>query len=145
MKGDSIYKGATAVFAFSILFILAVMLSGMVKESLPALGHNGWRFITGREWDPVQENFGALPYLYGSVISSLLALLVATPLSIGTALFITEILPPRIGNVVSTLIELLAAIPSVIYGLWGLWIVSPCLSITPNHSLMYRYDFIHFF
>lgn len=145
MKGDAVFKGVTVLFAFSILLILGMMLAGMITESLPALGHNGWRFITGRDWDPVQESFGALPYLYGSVVSSLLAILVATPLSIGTALFITEILPPRIGNAISVLVELLAAIPSVIYGLWGVLVMAPWLQKTAQPLLIDIFGFTPFF
>lgn len=145
MKGDTVFKWVTITFAFTVLLILAVMLGGMVLESFPALKHNGWRFIAGRDWDPVQENFGALSYLYGSVVSSMLALLVAAPLSIGTALFITEILPNRIGNAVSVLIELLAAIPSVIYGLWGVLVMAPWLQSTIQPFLIARLGFTPFF
>ena len=112
VRGDFIFKGMTALFAFSILVILLLMVYEMVGESLPAVRKFGWSFITGREWDAVQGNFGALPYIWGSVLSSILALLLATPLSVATALFITEIAPKKIGGVVAALVELLAAIPS---------------------------------
>jgi phosphate transport system permease protein len=130
IKGDTIFKGIILALAGSILLILLIMLFEMVKESLPALRKFGWRFIIGREWDAVQGNFGALDFLYGSVVSSVLALLLATPLSVGAALFITDIAPRRVGNIIAPVIELLAAIPSVIYGLWGVLVMAPWLQQT---------------
>ena len=143
--GDLIFKGVTVLFAFSILAILLLMVTEMVEESLPAVQAFGWRFVTGREWDAVQGNFGALPYVWGSVVSSLLALLLATPLSVGAAIFITEIAPPRIGNVAASLIELLAAIPSVIYGLWGVLVMAPWLQRSVEPFLMEHLGFIPLF
>jgi phosphate transport system permease protein len=128
--GDAVFKGVTVLFAFTILAILLLMAVEMVTQSLPAVRAFGWRFITGRDWDAVQGNFGALAYVWGSVVSSMLALLLATPLSVGAALFITEIAPRKVGGAVASLIELLAAIPSVIYGLWGVLVMAPWLQRT---------------
>ena len=85
LNGDLIFRAITTLFAFSILIILAVMLVEMASESLPSIRKFGWKFITSSDWDAVQGVFGALPYLYGSVVSSVIALLLATPLSIGAA------------------------------------------------------------
>ena len=145
MKGDLTYRRITLCLAFATVALIMLMLFGMVRESLPALAHNGWAFLAGQEWDPVQENFGALPFLYGSLLSSLLALALATPLSISTALFITEILPERLGGTVSALIELLAAIPSVIYGLWGILVMAPWLQQTVQPFLVEHLGFTPFF
>lgn len=145
VSGDVIFKGVTVLFAFSILAIIGLMVWEMVKESLPALKTFGWSFIAGREWDAVQENFGALPFIWGSVVSSLLALALATPLSVGTALFITEILPHRFGSVVAALVELLAAIPSVIYGLWGVLVMAPWLQRSVQPWLMDHFGMLPFF
>ncbi len=145
LNGDFIFKGITVVFAFSILAILLIMVYEMAGESLPAMKKFGWRFITGQDWDAVQGTFGALPYLWGSVVSSVLALLLATPLSIGSAVFITEIAPKKFGGVIAALVELLAAIPSVIYGLWGVLVMAPWLQQTVQPFLIDHFGFLPFF
>ncbi|HTP66561.1 MAG TPA: phosphate ABC transporter permease subunit PstC [Geobacteraceae bacterium] len=144
-SGDPLFRGLTVMFAFSVLAILLLMVAGMCRESLPAFAKFGWRFIGGREWDAVQGNFGALPFVWGSIISSIFALLLATPLSIGTAVFITEIVPYRLGAVIASLVELLAAIPSVIYGLWGVLIMAPWLQRTIEPYLADHLAFLPFF
>jgi len=145
LSGDFLFKGITVLFAFSILAILMLMLFEMTKESLPSIHNSGWGFVTGREWDAVAGSFGALPYIWGSVVSSILALLLATPLSVGAALFITEIAPKRLGGAVAALIELLAAIPSVIYGLWGILVMAPWLQRTVEPFLLEKFGFLPFF
>ena len=145
LNGDLIFRAITTLFAFSILIILAIMLVEMTAESLPSLRKFGWSFVTSREWDAVQGIFGALPFLYGSVVSSVLALLLATPLSIGAAVFITEICPSRWGTFIAPLVELLAAIPSVIYGLWGVLVMAPWLQSTVEPFLSDRLGFLPFF
>jgi len=144
-NGDFIFKGITVLFAFSILVILALMIYEMVGESLPAMKKFGGHFIGGMEWDAVQGTFGALPYLYGSIVSSVLALALATPLSVGSAVFITEIAPKKLGAVVAALVELLAAIPSVIYGLWGILVMAPWLQKTVQPFLIEHFGFLPFF
>ena len=144
-NGDSVFKGITVVFAFSILCTLLLMLIEMIHESLPSLHKFGWGFLKSMEWDAVQGNFGALPYIWGSVVSSILALLLATPLSVGSAIFITEILPKKLGEIVAALIELLAAIPSVIYGLWGILVMAPWLQRTVEPFLIDHLGFLPFF
>jgi phosphate transport system permease protein len=145
VKGDAVFKGVTVLFAFSILAILLLMVVEMVQQSLPAIDKFGWSFIRGKEWDAVQGTFGALPYLWGSVVSSLLALLLATPLSVGAAIFITEIAPGRLGSSIAALVELLAAIPSVIYGLWGVLVMAPWLQRTVEPFLIDHFGFIPLF
>jgi phosphate transport system permease protein len=145
LNGDLIFRAVTTLFAFSILVILAIMLAEMTSESLPSLRAFGWNFVIGRNWDAVQGVFGALPYLYGSVVSSVLALLLATPLSIGAAIFITEICPKRWGAFIAPLVELLAAIPSVIYGLWGVLVMAPWLQSSVEPFLIEHFGFLPFF
>jgi phosphate transport system permease protein len=145
LSGDFVFKGFTVLFAFSILIILLMMVVEMTRESVPALDKFGWRFITGNDWDAVQGSFGALPYIWGSVVSSILALLLATPLSVGAALFITEVLPHRLGGAVAALIELLAAIPSVIYGLWGILVMAPWLQRSVEPFLIDHFGSIPLF
>ncbi len=144
-NGDSMFRALTMLFAFSILIILLVMAGEMVWESLPSLRKFGWGFITGSDWDAVQGSFAALPYLYGSIVSSILAILLATPLSVGTALFITELAPHKVGVVTASLVELLAAIPSVIYGLWGILVMTPWLQTTIEPFLIKHLGFLPFF
>lgn len=144
-SGDNIFKGMTFLFAFSVLAILLLMVVEMVQESRLSLDKFGWGFITGSDWDAVQESFGALPFIWGSVVSSILALLLATPLSVGTALFITEIVPKKAGGVVASLVELLAAIPSVIYGLWGVLVMAPWLQRSVEPFLIDHLGFLPLF
>ncbi len=145
MNGDALFRGATLLFALSIIAILLVMTGEMIAESMPAIRKFGWRFITGSNWDAVQGDFAALPFLYGSVVSSILAILLATPLSIGTALFITELAPPKVGAATASLVELLSAIPSVIYGLWGVLVMAPWLQSTVEPFLIEHFGFLPFF
>jgi len=143
--GDTVFRWITFLFAASILLILLLMTMEMVKESLPSLQLFGWDFVTSSEWDAVQERFGSLPFLYGSVVSSILAILLATPLSVGTALFITDIAPSKVGSIVAALVELLAAIPSVIYGLWGILVMTPWLQQTVQPFLIDKFGFLPLF
>jgi phosphate transport system permease protein len=145
LSGDNIFKGMTFLFAFSVLLILLLMVAEMVQESLLSIDKFGWGFITGRDWDAVMESFGALPFIWGSVVTSILALLLATPLSVGTAIFITEIAPKKVGGMVASLVELLAAIPSVIYGLWGILIMAPWLQRSIGPFLIDHLGFLPFF
>ncbi|MBP1751206.1 MAG: phosphate transporter rane protein 1, PhoT family [Geobacteraceae bacterium] len=145
LSGDSIFKGITICFALSILFILLLMVYEMGRESFPSIRQFGLKFITSSTWDAVAEDFGALPFIYGSVISSLLALLLATPLSVGTAIFVTEISQKRIGGIISALVELLAAIPSVIYGLWGVLVMAPWLQRSVQPFLIDHFGYLPFF
>ncbi len=145
VKGDLLFKGIILSLAASILLILLVMIVAMIQESLPAIRKFGASFIIGREWDAVKGEFGALDFLYGSVVSSILALLLATPLSVGAALFITDIAPRRVGNFIAPIIELLAAIPSVIYGLWGVLVMAPWLQQSIQPWLIEHFGFLPFF
>ncbi len=145
LNGDSLFRGVTSIFAFSIILILLLMLYEMTVESMPAIHKFGWKFISSSDWDAVNGNFGALPFLYGSVVSSVLALLLVTPLSVGAALFLTEIMPQKFGAVISSLVELLAAIPSVIYGLWGILVMVPWLQRTVEPFLTDHFGSLPFF
>ena len=125
--GDAIFKALTATFAVLIVALLADMAVEMARTSRASLVHFGWRFITSTNWDPVREQFGALPFIYGTVVSSLLALILAVPISIGSAIWLSELAPGWLRNPAGFLIELLAAVPSVVYGLWGIFVLCPIL------------------
>lgn len=124
---DATFRSAMLVSALSIFGIVGLVVYELVNKSRLSQAEFGWRFFTGTDWDPVMGSFGALPFIYGTVVSSLLALVIAVPLAVGVAVFTTEICPRAVRNIVSFTVELLAAIPSVIYGLWAIFILAPIL------------------
>jgi phosphate transport system permease protein len=113
--------------ALVVLLLVAAMMLAMAANSGPSLRAFGFGFLTSREWNPVAGEFGALPFIYGTVVSSLLALSLSVPLSLGVAIFLVEQAPRRLARPVTFLVELLAAIPSVVYGLWGIFVLAPVL------------------
>ncbi|HKF73238.1 MAG TPA: phosphate ABC transporter permease subunit PstC [Stellaceae bacterium] len=127
---DTIFRGATWFFAVFVLLILAGVIVSLIVGAIPALQEFGWSFITSSAWNPVTEKFGALPAIYGTLVTSAIAMLIAVPVSFGIAIFITELCPPWLKRPIGTLIELLAAIPSIIYGIWGLFVFAPVLQST---------------
>ena len=126
---DQVFRSFVILCALAVLAIVGLIFFELVSQSRLSISKFGFSFLKKQIWDPVAENFGALPFIYGTVVSSLLGLVIAVPLSIGTALFITEICPGRLRPVLSLLVELLAAIPSVIYGLWGIFVLAPFLRL----------------
>jgi phosphate transport system permease protein len=118
----------------AILLITALVFYELIAQSALSRHKFGWGFLTTSTWDPVAGVFGALPYIYGTVVTSILALLIAIPLGLGAAIFLAEMAPPKISNAMTFLIELLAAVPSVIYGLLGIFILVPILksSVVPS-------------
>lgn len=126
-RKDLVFETATALFAAGILALAVLLFALLVRESLPSIRKFGVSFLAGTTWDPVSEEFAALPFLYGTIVSSLIALLIAVPLGVGAAIYINEFAPPWLRTPVSFLAELLAAIPSVIYGLWGIFVLIPVL------------------
>jgi len=130
---DRIFRIITAVFAAAAIATLLAMAWVMFKESVPAIKAFGWRFVTGLDWDPIQDSYGALPYIYGTVVSSVLALALAVPVALGIAIYLAELAPTWLRRPLGFTVELLAAIPSVIYGLWGVFVLAPWLrdSIQP--------------
>ncbi|MBZ5533633.1 MAG: phosphate ABC transporter permease subunit PstC [Acidobacteriia bacterium] len=124
---DAAFRSAATLCALALVAIVGLILYELISQSHLSISKFGLSFLTKTIWDPVAEDFGALPVVYGTVVSSLVALALAVPLSLGTALFLTEICPRFIRPVLSLLVELLAAIPSVIYGLWGIFVLAPFL------------------
>ncbi len=127
---EALTGSTLGLFALSVGFLFPLLTLGvLVYESLPAIEKFGlWRFITGTTWDPVAEVFGALPALFGTLLVTFLASIVALPVSIGIAVFISELSPKRLKPVFSTAVELLGAIPSIIYGMWGLFVIAPLMA-----------------
>jgi phosphate transport system permease protein len=124
---DKAFRALVTVCALAILGIVLLILVELVEGSQLSLKAFGWKFFIGQEWDPVLGEFGALPFLFGTVVSSVLALILAVPLAVGVAVYITEMSPRWLREPLSFLVELLAAIPSVIYGLWGIFVLAPLL------------------
>jgi phosphate transport system permease protein len=129
------------------LFVLVMVgiVGALVVESLPAIRRFGLGFIVGRDWDPVAEGFGALPFIYGTLVSSLLAMLIAVPMALGAAVYLAELAPFWIRPPVGFLIELLAAVPSVVYGLWGIFVLAPFLRVWVQPALGSTLGFLPLF
>jgi phosphate transport system permease protein len=121
------FRGLTLAAAISVLVVLGVAVASTTGYALPAFRHEGWSFLTSSTWDPAAARFGALALLYGTVVVSTLAVLIAVPVSLGLALFITEVAPRRWRGMLVSLTDLLAAIPSVVFGLWGVLVLAPQL------------------
>ena len=125
--GDRVFRRLTRWAALSLVVIVLGLAAVMVRAALPSIHAFGWSFLATSKWNPVTEVFGALPLIYGTLVSSFLALLIAFPLGLGAAIFLAELAPMWIRPPVAFLIELLAAIPSVVYGLWGIFVLAPVL------------------
>jgi phosphate transport system permease protein len=124
---DQIFRSVVTALSGLVILILVGLVALLLIESWPSIMRYGPGFVTSSTWDPVTEEFGAWPYVYGTVFSSLLALLISTPVAVGAALFLAEYAPPWLRNPVSYIVELLAAIPSIIYGLWGFFVLAPIM------------------
>jgi phosphate transport system permease protein len=123
--GDVVFRALTFLFALLVLLILGGVIVALVEGALPALRTFGIAFLFSDVWNPVTEKFGALAPIYGTLVTSAIAMLVGIPVAFGVAVFITEICPIWLKRSLATMIELLAAIPSIIYGIWGLFIFAP--------------------
>jgi phosphate transport system permease protein len=127
---ERVFRVTSAACAAALVAILALLAIQLAFSSRLAWQTFGASFITGTTWDPVASIFGALPYIAGTVISSLLALAIAAPIGLLTAIYLAELAPPRVAGLLSFMVELLAAIPSVVIGLWGVFVLSPFLRVT---------------
>lgn len=143
--GDIIFEKLTLVFAVSVFLLVILMGYEMYQGSRLSIENFGFGFLTSSTWDPVQEIYGALPIIYGTLVSSILALALALPLSIGIAVFLAEVAPYWLEKPLSFLVELLAGIPSVIYGLWGIFVLVPWLSNDVEPYLSEKFGFLPFF
>jgi phosphate transport system permease protein len=125
--GDRLFQAALWLCAASIPALLLAIVLELGVTAWPAITRLGWRFLVSTAWDPVADAYGALPMIVGTVVSSLLALVIAVPLALGVAIFLTEFAPRWMREPIARLVELLAAIPSVVYGLWGIFVLIPLL------------------
>lgn len=119
------FRTIVLIAAISMIVLLVGVIIILFLDARPAIERYGFSFLITSDWDPVFENFGAAPYIFGTIVTSLLALLLALPFAVGAALFISEYAPKTVGGILSFIIELLVAIPSVGFGLWGLFVLAP--------------------
>jgi phosphate transport system permease protein len=126
--GDVALRGITVAAALSAVVLLGAIVWKVVALAWPAMSKFGVGFLTSSTWDPVRKHFGALSFIYGTAISSLLALLIAAPLAIAIGLWLSELAPRGLRGVIGSLVEMLAAIPSVVLGLWGILVLGPYLA-----------------
>ena len=122
---DLLFRNLTRVSAFAVLTLLAAIIVSLIIGSMPAIRAFGFGFLTSSDWDPVSEQFGALIPIVGTLVTSAIALTIAIPVSFGIALFLTELSPRLLRRPLGIAIELLAGIPSIIYGMWGLFVFAP--------------------
>ena len=133
---DAAFRVVTRLAALFVLLILGGVIAALIDGSMPAIRAFGFGFLTTEVWNPVTEQFGALAPVYGTLVTSAIAMVIAVPVGLMIAMFLTELCPPWLRRPVGTAIELLAGIPSIIYGIWGLFVFAPFLQRTVQPALM---------
>jgi phosphate transport system permease protein len=144
-SADEAYRRLLTALALSVFVVLVLIVFETARGALPSIRAFGWRFLVSTDWDPVTDKFGALPYVYGTLVTSALAMLLAIPPCLGAALFLAELASRRVGAALSFVVELLASIPSIVYGIWGLFILAPFLRTTIEPFLIARFGFLPLF
>lgn len=142
---DHIFRLSMKFCALLTIVVIVSIFVSLLWQSLPAWRHFGWRFITTDVWNPVTSEFGALSSIYGTLVSTLIALTLAIPLSLGIAHFLVELASPLVGKIIGNAIELLAAIPSIIYGMWGLFVFAPFMANHIQPFLKNHFGFLPLF
>ncbi len=143
--GDRVFAAVTCLFATLVLALLLLFIVELARNSRLPLREFGWAFLWTRTWDPVARTFGALPFIYGTLMSSFIALLLAVPIGLGAAIFLAEFAPGWLRAPLSFLTELLAAIPSVVYGLWGIFVLVPLVRDPVQTTLKRTLGFVPLF
>ncbi|HAY35254.1 MAG TPA: phosphate ABC transporter permease subunit PstC [Bacteroidetes bacterium] len=143
--GDIFFENLTLIFALSIIGLVIFMIYEMYVDSSASIEKFGFGFIFSSHWEPVKEEFGALTFIYGTIVSSFMALLMSLPISIGVAIFLSELVHKSIRTSLSFLVEILAAIPSIIYGFWGIFVLAPFMRTTIQPFLQSVFGFLPFF
>src|SRR5207253_11501561 len=128
--GDAVFRNITRLAALAVLVILGGVMISLVIGASPALREFGLNFLIEEHWNPVTERFGAIAPIYGTIVTSLIAMLIAVPVGLMIAMFLTELCPQWLRRPIGIAIELLAGIPSIIYGIWGLFVFAPFLQET---------------
>ena len=124
---ERIFRACTLSAAILVLLILGGVAVSLLRGAWPAVAHFGFSFVTREVWNPVTDEYGALAPIFGTVVTSLIAMLIAVPTGFGIALFLTELCPPLLKRPIGVAVELLAAVPSIIFGIWGLFVLAPVL------------------
>lgn len=143
--GDRVWRWALRLAALAVLAIVGGIVVEMTWTAQPAIRAFGWTFLTSSDWDPVAEHFGVVPFIFGTVVSSLLAMLIAVPLGIGAAIYLAELAPQGVRTPIAFLVELVAAVPSVVFGLWGVFVLAPWLRATVQPILGATLGFLPLF
>jgi phosphate transport system permease protein len=144
-SGDMVFRLVTGSCAVLVLVLIVAIFAELLVNSWPSIKAFGWRFLVSQDWNPVREKFGAASSIYGTLVSTAIAMVLAVPVGLVTALFLVELAPPRISQIVSTGVELLAAIPSIIYGMWGLFVFAPFLARHVFPGIRMGLGFLPFF
>jgi phosphate transport system permease protein len=144
-SGDEIAHIVTLIFALSVVALTAFVVERLWSQSVASRQAFGWRFLFSRTWDPVAGDFGALTFIYGTIVTSLIALVIAVPLGLGAAIFLAEMAPRRISDTLTFMIDLLAAVPSVIFGLLGIFVLVPLMRTVIQPFLKRSLGFLPFF
>ena len=145
LPADEIYRQLLTALAVSVFAVLVLIVYETGRGAMPSIRAFGWRFLVSTDWDPVVERFGALPYLYGTLVTSTLAMALAIPPCVGAAIYLAELASRRVGGALTFVIELLASIPSIVYGIWGLFVLAPFLRTTIEPFLIARLGFLPLF
>jgi phosphate transport system permease protein len=143
-RREALFRALVTLAALSVLLLVVAMIFELTHEAWPAITKFGLRFLWTKEWNPPAERFGALPFIAGTLITSLLALAFGTVIGLGAALFLVEFAPPWLRVPVSYMVELLAAIPSVVYGLWGVFVLGPWIQHTAGPFLLDYFNWVPF-
>jgi len=134
---DTVFRHTTRAAAITVLLLLSGVIISLIEGSIPALKTFGFGFLVSSSWNPVTDNYGALPAIYGTVLTSFIAMLIAVPVGLMIAFFLTELSPQWLRRPIGIAIELLAGIPSIIYGIWGLFMFAPFLQATLQPFLIH--------
>jgi phosphate transport system permease protein len=143
--GDALFRGIFAGLGLSVLALAFFLTYELVVQSRESISAFGWGFLTGTRWDAAHQVFGAAPAIYGTLVSSFIALILAVPVSLGAAIFLSEMAPPWLRTPLSFLVEMLAALPSVVLGLWGIYVLSPWVGSFLETSALSHLSFIPLF
>jgi phosphate transport system permease protein len=141
---EHVFRTLVTVVAIGVFVLVLAMIYELTTEAWPAIDKFGLRFLWSTEWNPPKEKFGALPFIAGTLVTSLLALVFGTVIGVGAALFLVEFAPPFIRVPVSYMVELLAAIPSVVYGLWGVFVLGPWIQHTSGPFILDYFSWLPF-
>jgi len=143
--GDPLFSAIIVTLALLILALLAGIVAELIIKAMPSIRHFGFTFLSSTDWDPSADQYGAFPFIYGTAVSSAIALIIAVPLSLGFALCLSEIAPEWLSHKLGFMVELLAAIPSVVYGLWAIFVLGPWLRDWVEPGLSDYFGFIPLF